>query len=171
MSRRRIEVNLKPECDLMELEAYGVTNSAEAGRPVMLFRRIGGEEILPVYLTPLDAGIAISQHGLSQQPHSPHDVPLRIMEKLGLKLERCDFTEVKGHHQFVKLSFSGNRKMKTLLARADQAISFSLHARARFFCTKKYIEDSRVITAEMASTQRDLKRHPGATKNRHPYLN
>ncbi|MGE0764358.1 MAG: bifunctional nuclease domain-containing protein [Bdellovibrionales bacterium] len=168
---KRLDVELKATAEWLELEPYGVTTSADSARPVMLFKAIGGEEVLPVWLSPIDAGIAITQHNVKLAGLSPHDLTSKVLESLNVHLDTCLFTEVKGHHQYVELHFSGSRRLKSIVARADQAISFSLHAKARFYARREYIQASRVMNAEMVGNERDLKLNPKAGKNRHPYLN
>lgn len=159
------------EGDWLELEPYGVTTSVDSSRPVMLFKALDSEEVLPVWLSPIDAGIAITQHNVKQAGASPHDLTSKLLHDLHVNLECCLFTEVKGHHQYVELQFRVNRQLKRISARADQAISFSLHQKTRFFCRPEYIQESRVMNAEMIGNQRDLKLNPKLGRNRHPYLN
>jgi len=165
-----IEARLKPASNEIELEAFGLTTGMDSARPVMLFREKGGEATLPVWLSPLDAGIALTQH----QPHafmlSPHDVTLNLLSKLGVKLEVCHFREVKGNQQYVELLFSGSRKIKSMKVRADHAISFCLQAGVRFYCTRQFLEECRKADAEIShlppgARRSDLKR------NRHHYMN
>ncbi len=105
-----IEASLKP-ADEIELEAFGLTTGMDNSRPVMLFREKNGEATLPVWLSPLDAGIALTQHQQTQTfMLSPHDVTLNLLSKLGVKLDVCHFREVKGHHQYVELIFSAVAK-------------------------------------------------------------
>lgn len=173
MMSKRLEVKIKtnPKGELWEMEPYGVTASADGSRPVMLFRHLGGDEVLPVQLSPIDAGIAVTQHHAMGTTASPHDLTIKVMQGLGVHLEKCVFSEVKGHHQFVELHFKGSRKLKMISARADQAISFSLQARARFFCRPEYIQESKILSEEMAVRAKDLKLNPKVGKNPHPYLN
>ena len=171
MRKRQLDLNLKPISEWLELEPYGVTTSADSTRPMMLFKVIGQEDILPVWLSPIDAGIAITQHHVKNAGISPHDLTIKVLEELKVQLDCCVFTEVRGHHQYVELQFSGSRSLKKISARADQAISFSLQAKARFYCRREYIQASRVMNAEMAGNQRDLQLNPKTGKNRHPYLN
>lgn len=144
-----IEATLKP-ADEIELEAFGLTTGMDNARPVMLFREKGGEATLPVWLSPLDAGIALTQHQPQTFMLSPHDVTLNLIAKLGIKLEACHFREVKGNQQYVELIFSGSRKIKSMRVRADHAISFCLQARVKFYCTRKYLEECRQVNAEIA---------------------
>lgn len=160
--KRTVDVQLKPKSEEIELEAFGLTTGMDGVRPVMLFREKGGEATLPVWLSPLDAGIALSQHQPQAFMLSPHDVTLSVLRELGLKVDACHFREIKGHHQWVELSFSGSRRFKRLKARADHAISFCMQARAKFYCTRGYLEQCRSVDAEIGGAARqaraDLKR-------------
>ena len=71
--------NLKAD---IELEPFGVTGGMDGARPVMLFREKGGEAVLPVWLSALDAGIALTQHNVQAAAMSPHDVTLNILKEL-----------------------------------------------------------------------------------------
>src|SRR5262249_17387174 len=119
---------LKPSNDIIELEAFGLSTGMDRLRPVMLFREKDGEATLPVWLSPLDAGIVLTQHNTQVFALSPHDVALSALAQLGVKPISCQFTEVKGHHQYVELKFDGAEKLQTLKARADHAVSFCLQA-------------------------------------------
>ena len=119
MSRRqRIDSDLRPTDEWIELVPWGVTAGANKSRPVMLFRELNGEATLPVWMSPLDAGIAITQHHVRTAAISPHDLTLNVMTELGVKLEKCFFKEIRGYQQHVELEFSGSRKLKRIEARA-----------------------------------------------------
>lgn len=141
-------VNLKSMPDIFELEPFGLTTGMDRTRPVMLFRERGGEAVLPVWMSHVDAGIALNQHNAKAFAMSPHDVTLDILKGLGVKIESCHFVEVRGHHQYVELKFSGSRKLKTLKVRADFAISFCLQARTKFFCSREYLNECRTLDGE-----------------------
>lgn len=155
---------------MIELEPFGMTAGMDKQRPVMLFREKGGEATLPVWLSPLDAGIALTQHNVQAFAMSPHDVTLKVLDQLGVHVESCRFVEVKGHQQYVELTFKGSRKLlKPMRFRADHAVSFCLQARVKFFCTKEYLETCREVDAAIEKLQMSLK--PSTRRNTHPYLN
>ncbi len=162
---KKVEAKLISPTDVIELEPFGLTSGMDKERPVMLFREAGGSAVLPVWLSPLDAGIALTQHSAQTSVMSPHDVPLKALSTAGVKLESCYFNEVRGHLQYVKLNFSGSRKLKSLNARADHAISFCLQARTKFYCTRDYLQRCRDVEVELGS----VKSSPGdsASKRRH----
>lgn len=156
---------------MIELEPFGMTNGLDRTRPVMLFREKGGELVLPVWLAPVDAGIALTQHNTSAVAMSPHDVTLRILRELGVSVESCRFCELKGHQQYVELKFTGSRKIKTLKFRADHAVSFCLQARTKFYCTRDYLESCREVNSNLEKLNSSLNSRPGLRRNNHPYLN
>lgn len=156
---------------MIELEPFGMTAGMDRQRPVMLFREKGGEATLPVWLSPVDAGIALTQHNVQAFAMSPHDVTLKVLEQLGITVKSCRFCEVKGHQQYVELSFTGSRRLKPLKFRADHAVSFCLQARAKFFCTREYLETCREVDAALERLQTSLNTKPGVRRNSHPYLN
>jgi bifunctional DNase/RNase len=156
---------------MMELEPFGVTSGMDGARPVMLFREKGGEAVLPVWLSPLDAGIALTQHNVKAVAMSPHDVGLNVLRELGVKVKCCRFTELKGNQQYVVIEFTGSRKLKSLRFRADHAISFCLQARTRFFCTRAYLQECRDVEATMEKVSQGIKHKLVGRKNTHPYLN
>lgn len=146
---KRLRVDTKPTDHEVELEAFGLTTGMEGARPVMIFKEKGGEGTLPVWLSPLDAGIALTQH----QPHtfmlSPHQVTLNVLKELGVKLIACHFREIRGNQQYVELFFAGSKRVKSMKVRADHAISFCLQADAKFYCTRNYMAECRQVNAEV----------------------
>ncbi len=163
--KKVVEVKIRLRREEIELEPIGMTNGMDHVRPVMLFRERGGDAVLPVWLAPVDAGIALTQHNVQSVAVSPHDVPLQALAVLGVKPDSCHFDELRGHQQYVTIKFLGSKKLKTLRARADHAVSFCLQAKVRFFCTRPYLERCRNVDAEIGQTRMALNaqglRRPG----------
>lgn len=136
----------------IELFPYGVSVSMDRSRPIMLFKSESGVEVLPVWLSPLEVGIALAQDHRVAMNSSPHDLTHLMMSRLGVTLVSCFFTEVRGHHQFVELHFSGSEKLSTLEVRADQAISLCLHEKVRFFANPEVIQGSKVQQLEWSES-------------------
>lgn len=166
-----VEARLKSPSEVIELEAFGLTSGMDRTRPVILFREKGGDAVLPVWLSPLDAGIAMTQNQPQLAVHSPHEVSLGVIQLLGVKLESCHFVELRGHIQHVELRFSGSRRLKSMHVRADHAISLCLQAKARFFCTRGFIQQCRDIEAEMGQVQIGSGTKGQAGRTRPHYLN
>jgi len=155
----------------IELEPFGMTPGMDKMRPVMLFREKDGDSTLPVWLSPLDAGIVLTQHNVQAFALSPHDVALKVLQSLGIAVESCRFSELKGYQQYVELRFSGDSKLAPMTFRADHAISFCLRSRAKFYCSREYLEQCREVDAEMERLDSTLHRSPSVRRNGHPYLN
>jgi bifunctional DNase/RNase len=167
--KRVLDAKLKPASAEIELEPFGVTGGMDKARPVMLFREKGGEAVLPVWLSPVDAGIALSLHNTSAVASSPHEVTLHVLSELGVKPETCHFTELKGHMQYAEVKFTGSKKLKTVKSRADHAVSFCLAAQVKFYCTREFLEKAREVDAEMG--QLIMKSKGEHRRNRQYYLN
>jgi hypothetical protein len=166
-----LDANLNSLADLIELEPFGVTAGIDKSRPVMLFREKNAEAVLPVWLSAVDAGIALTQHNAQAFAMSPHDLPLQALDILGVRPVTCVFSELRGHQQYVELHFSGSRKLKMLKSRADHAISFCLQAKVKFYCTRGYLVRCREIEVEMGQTKMALNNKSVPRRNRHLYLN
>lgn len=167
--------NLVSKDDWIEILPYGVSFSADGfastARPVMFFKDAKEKFVLPVWLSPLEAGIALSENQLSEKALStPHGMTDKILEALGMTLKKCVFKDVKWPHQFVELHFAGSRKAKVIECRADEAISFCLKHKVQFFCQISFIEKCRVV--ETGTIENPMLTHPGMSiKNPHPYIN
>lgn len=168
---KRVMKKLNIPDALVELEPVGMAAGPATARPVMLFKEIDGETILPVWLSPIDAGLVLSKGHIRGTAQSSHDLPMDIMAKLGVQVTKCTFTELKGHQQYVRIELSGARKLKFLNSRADHAISFCLQAKARFFCTRGYMRRCQDIQSDIHKMEAKLLSVPDLARNPHPYLN
>lgn len=156
---------------MIELEPFGISPSMETSRPLMLFREIDGKRVLPVWLSPLDAGIAVIQNHSQAKAPSPHEFTRELLEALNLELTSCTFEEVVGHHQFVRLTIKGSRKVKEIKTRADHVISLCMHTGCRFFTTLDVLKKSQDVDIEMSETAITLKAAPQLVRNPFRYLN
>lgn len=159
--------SLRSKKDWIEMFPYGLAFAPGSTRPVMIFKDKSEKQVLPVWLSQLDAGIAVSQSGGAKTDSSPHHLTWKILDPLGVELEKCFFTEVRGHYQFVDLHFKGSAKLKKLESRADEAISFCLSSDCRFFCRIDFMDECRVLDGEMAMAMNPM----SDTSDIHPYIN
>lgn len=160
-----LDLNLQSKGEWIEMFPFGVAIGASQSRPVMIFKDKSEKRVLPVWLSPIDAGIAVSQNGVVESS-SPHELSAKILETLGVKLEKCLFREIRGHWQYVELHFSGSRKLKMMEAKAEDVISFCMRAGCKFFATIDYMEKSRVLESKhVMGNQMTMEKNP------HPYLN
>ncbi|MCB0357475.1 MAG: bifunctional nuclease family protein [Bdellovibrionales bacterium] len=157
---------------LIEIFPYGITFSPDQNRPIMLFKDESEQKVLPVWLSPLDAGITIHQNAVELgYSSSPYSLTWKILKPLGIFLRKCVFRDVKGHQQYVDLIFEGHPKLTTLKSRADEAVAFCLSNKTQFYCEPDYFDKCRVIDAEKNSVGIDQQKNPQRFRNNHPYLN
>lgn len=106
LAKAAIEAETKAEW--VELFPHGISVGSALGRPVLILKDKAGAEVMPVWMQPLDAGVALAE--LSHSAGStPHNVTRRLLETLGWKIEMCTFTELVGHHQFVNITLSSTQ--------------------------------------------------------------
>lgn len=139
----------------VELFPHGISISSSLGRPVLILKDKAGAEVLPVWMQPLDAGVAIAELSHSAGA-TPHMVTRRLLEALNLKLESCTFVELIGHHQFVNLTLRGEDQVTTLRVRADEAMSFCLQGHARFFSTRALMARCRSLDVDLSKLEQNL---------------
>lgn len=169
----KIDIPLKKKKnDWVEMFPYGVTISPDGSRPLMLFKDKQEKRVLPVWLSHLDAGIAIRENGMmSDLNESPYHITWKILDPLGIKLRKCFFMEIRGHHQFVELHFEGHPKLKTLECRADESVSFCMSRKAQFFCKPSFIDRCQVLESEMETVSDRVLHNPNILTKNHQYMN
>ena len=136
----------------IELFPYGVTMAADRLRPIMLFKDKLEQQVLPVFLSPIEAGLVVNHTQESLVATSPHHLTSKILGNLGVKLKKVHFTDVRGSLQYIDLHFKGSTRLKTIESRADEAISFCLSEDAQFFCRPSYFRKCRELEGEMTQT-------------------
>lgn len=140
----------------IQLVPSGIMVLPGSARPVFLLKHEETGETLPVWMHPLDASVGL--HELSQGAEgSPHAVARQLLEKMGVEKVDCYIQERVGHHQYAKVMLSGTAPADTVLrVRADEVISFCLANKARFFSTKSFILQCRVLNDELEKLQEGL---------------
>lgn len=143
----------------LPLIASGIVLLPGNARPVFLLKHEESGDTLPVWMHPLDASVGLQE--LGQGPvGSPHVVSRMLLERLGVGQIACYFTERVGHHQYVRIEFF--KEGKALFAedpirvRADEVMSFCIANKARFFSTKDFIAQCRVLNEELEKLQEGL---------------
>lgn len=163
--KNRVGADLIAKNEWIEVFPYGLVVSQDHARPVMIFKDQSQRRVLPVWMSPVDAGVAVSQSGGHLTDASPHHLTANVFKLLEIKLERCFFKELRGHYQIVELHFSGDPRIAKVEARADEAISFCLNQGAQFFATVDFMERCRILEGEMlvalaVTNKKDSFKHP-----------
>jgi uncharacterized protein len=155
-----LDLKLSAKSEWIEMFPFGIAMGANNVRPVMIFKDKSEKRVLPVWLSPMDAGIAVAQTNAPYQTGarsigSPHEISWQVLKEFGIDLEKCLFKRVTQNQQFVELHFTVGKSKKNHLsaqvieARAHDAISFCLRSGCKFFATLEYIESSRVLESEL----------------------
>ncbi len=137
--------------DLVRLFPYGLSMSADASRPFLLLKDEAHVHTLPVAISPIEAGVALSQSNRTQLESSPHKFTALLLESLDIQVKQAVFVEIRGSHQYMRLYMSGHKNQNSIKLRADEAMSLCLHLETPLYATKAFIGRSRVMNAEMES--------------------
>lgn len=142
--------------DLVQLFPYGLSVTTDVARPFLLLKDEAHQYTLPVAVSPIDAGVALSQSNKSILHSSPHKFTAMLMESMGIEIKQAVFVEIKGSHQYLRLYISGHAKTNSMKLRADEAMSLCLYLGVPLFATKNFIGRSRVMSAEVESGAQKL---------------
>lgn len=135
----------------LEIFPHGFSIANGATRPVLIFKDKSGEHVLPVWVHPLDATMALHEQAAGPAME-PHTIARALLARLGMKATRCDIDEIVDQRQYARLQFcgttqagTGRRGVESIRVRADYAMSFCLSSRARFFSTPEFMAKCRTL--------------------------
>jgi bifunctional DNase/RNase len=135
--------------DLIQLFPYGLSVATEVSRPFLLLKDQGHQYTLPVAISPIEAGVALSQTNKSITPLSPHRFSSLLLQSLGMEIKQAVFVEIKGSSQYLRLYMSGHPDMSSMKLRAEEAMSLCIYLNVPIFATREFISRSRVMSAEL----------------------
>ena len=128
---------------LVELEVYGLVVGPYQGRPLLLMKDKMGGDVLPVGLNELEAQILAFG---SDRQDGPFGISFSLQKRLGLKVSKTLFTEVRGQRQVVNVYFGSEKNSKTetvIEGYAESCMSFCLGSRAPVYASQKFIDQCR----------------------------
>lgn len=135
--------------ELVQLFPYGLSVTTDASRPFLLLKDEAHQYTLPVAVSAIDAGVALSQNNKMILESSPHKFTALMLESLDIEIKQAVFVAIKGAHQYLRLYLSGHAQMSSLKLRADEAMSLCLYLGVPLYATKNFIGRSRVMNAEV----------------------
>jgi hypothetical protein len=139
--------------NLVQLFPYGLSLATDAARPLLLLKDETFQYTLPVAISPIEAGVAMSQNNKSKVTSTPHRFTEHLLQSLDMEIKQAVFVEIRGSHQYLRLYLSGHKEMNSIKLRADEVMSLCLHLNVPLFATKAYIGRSRVMNAAMESRE------------------
>lgn len=142
--------------DLVRLFPYGLSVTTDVSRPLLLLKDEAHQYTLPVAVSPIDAGVALSQSNKTILQSSPHKFTALLMSSMGIEIKQAVFVEIKGSHQYLRLYLSGHPQMSSMKLRADEAMSLCLYLDVPLYATKNFIGRSRIMSAELESGAQNL---------------
>lgn len=154
----------------MELSPYGITVHSPNARPILLLKNEDGSETLPVWLSPVSAGMALADLSKGEVAGDPLAVTRKVMEAFGAELVRCNINELIGHHQYAELHFKGSSALKKLRVRAEDAAAFTLGLGAPFFSTKEHMMQCRQIDAQLGEFEKAISLNPELGSKKHLFM-
>ncbi|AHI05935.1 hypothetical protein BDW_07165 [Bdellovibrio bacteriovorus W] len=135
--------------DLVKLIPYGLSVSNDVTRPFLLLKDEAHQYTLPVAVSPIDAGVVLSQTNGQTLQSSPHKFTAMLLESMGIEIKQAVFVEIRGAHQYLRLYMTGNPQASSFKIRADEAMSLCMYLQVPMFATKGYIGRSRVMNAQV----------------------
>ena len=135
--------------DLVRLFPFGLSVTTDASRPFLLLKDEAHLHTLPVAVSPIDAGVALSQSNRTTLESTPHKFTALLMQSLDVEIKQAVFVEIKGSHQYLRLYLSGHQNLSSIKLRADEAMSLCLYLGVPLFATRNFIGRSRVLSAEV----------------------
>ena len=151
----------------IELFPYAISMGAVQRRPILIFRDKAETMSLPIWLNQIEASIAALDLNKSTNLHA---LSIKLLESASIQITRCEFIEIQGHHQFVRLALAGHPKFKELRVRADEAIPICMGLKARFFSTAEFIMQCRDLDIALLGIEQSLNLQPEIGSKRHPYM-
>ena len=156
--------------DLHQMEPLAVSVAGEQGRPILLLRSVVNQQILPVGISPLEAGVTLGQSPGSRLQTSPHHLLQFVLTSFGAQIEKAVFCEIKGPHQYLELFFKNHPTLTTKKFRADEVMSSCLFLHVPILAPAEFMEQSRVLTADLETLQQGLLRKSDMVKPNHFFM-
>ncbi len=148
------------EEELIELKPYGMSLNNETTRPFLILKDASGRFILPVGINQLEAGVTLTQSSPSASMGTPHVFSEKLLQSLDITIDKCIFVEIAGHHQFVRIYMTGHPRYQSMKLKAEDAMSLCLHLKVPLFATASFIHRSKVMTAEVSMSAKNILNQP-----------
>src|SRR5438876_182087 len=115
-----------PSPSMMELFVNGLVLGPDNFRPVLILKGKNEEDVLPVWLSPFEFDSSDLENRSMLKSSYFHQVTAKILKEMNWKLDRCEFVDIVGHHQYVDLYLSGDGARKKIRASAEESMSLCL---------------------------------------------
>jgi hypothetical protein len=158
------------EDNLVRLHVFGVSLQHQPDRPILILKDDTGNLALAVGLSPIETGVLLQQSNKAALS-TPHKFSELLLQSLNIKIERAVFESIKDHQQFVRIFLENHPSHGSILVKAEEAMSLCFQLEVPIFASKKYIQKSRVMTAQTEGLVQGLALNPAIVAKNHEYLN
>lgn len=155
--------------NLIELKPYGMSLHNDTTRPFLLLKDETGKHTLPVAINQIEAGVTLTQSSTNQTLGTPHTFSEKLLTSLDIKIEKCIFVEISGHHQYVRVYMTGHLRLQSLKLKAEDAMSLCLHLKVPLYATASFIQRSKTMTAEVSDSAKKILNQPENTSFKKQY--
>ncbi len=156
--------------NLIRLFPYGFSLNQDPTRPMLLLKDESEKHSLPVFLTPIEAAVSLQQSNQNSVPTTPHKVTQILLESLQIRIEKAVFVAIKDHHQYMRLFLEGHPTQGSIKVKAQEAMSLCLSLDVPIYATTKFMNKSRVMSAELDGLSEGLQLNPAVLMKTHEYL-
>lgn len=171
--RRILSSDMTPKTgveSLIEMKAFGVNLMGEGGLPILILRDEAGHFSLPVPLSPMDAGLALSQSSTAARPSSPHKAAAHIFKAMNVKVTQAVFEEIRLQKQLLRVFFTGHPVEKSLLMPAEDAMTLCLHLEVPIYASTEFIKKSQELVSELQGLMEGIRSKAGMLKRNHAFI-
>lgn len=144
--------------ELIQLFPFGLSLQNDSERPFLLLKSKDESLTLPVAINPLEAGLTLNPD--QGTGGSPHRFTRLLLESLEIQALQCVFVQIRGAHQYVRVYLQGHPRTNSIKLRADEAMSLCLHLGIPIFATRRFMDRSRLMAAEIEGVGKGLKSIP-----------
>ena len=130
--------------DLIQIKPLGLSFTHDLQKPFLLFRDLENKKTFAVGISPIEAGIFISQNQQSSliKKTGPHLFLAEIMSLFDVQIKRCVFVQIQPEAQYVRLYLTGHPMVSSLKFKAEDVMSVCLHLEVPIFVTQDMIRKS-----------------------------
>ena len=154
--------------DLIRLLPYGISITADMQRPFLLLKDESHQYTLPVAVSSIEAGISIGQNHSQMKLTTPHRFVQELLESLDIKAVQAVFVQIKGVNQFLRIYLKGHPQTNSIKIKADEAMSFCLHLGIPIFATKAFINQSKLLNAQIEGLNQNFTKNQKILTKNHP---
>ncbi len=127
---------------MQQFTVSGLAIDSVNDSPVVLLKELDGDRVIPVWIGPAEAN-AIALRLAEVEPPRPltHDLLQRVIEGVGLTVQRVVITDLQDHTFFAEVVLEGQGTVTRIDARPSDSIALALRTSAPIFVADHVFEE------------------------------